>query len=301
MAIPIFRRFMAIAILCYWALASSAALTGYQKRNYDTISAIYNRTVYPTNLEFIANGSASVPPGLFNPNATGRITPVGNFSGFDDSTEYFFALAPIPQPPSYDAFTKAEVVEFTSGSPDVAASVVYFTSSVVNPNATNNGEFINYLKQVAFWRFDEKGAVLKYDAWIPNVRLYGSTTTPGSGPGTVAPPSPEVQASIIQTLCGTTQQLCTGANTQYNSTEDCVRTLSQRRFGDLDNIWDDNVTCRRIHILLARIRPEIHCPHVGPTGGGKCVPVSYNDVYFKDDVELFGEPEGQAFFDGFDY
>lgn len=43
---------------------------------------------------------------------------------------------------------------------------------------------------------------------------------------------------------------------------------------------------------------QIHCPHVGPTGGGKCVPISYNDVYF-DDVELFGEPEGQAFFDGF--
>lgn len=178
-------------------------------------------------------------------------------SELDDSTEYFFALAPVPQPPGYGAFTKAEVVEFTSGSPDVAASLVYFTSTVVNPNATNNGQFINILKQVAFWRFDEKGAVLKYDAWIPNLRLYGSVLTPDAGPGTVAPPPPEVQASFIQTFCGTTQQLCKGTNTQYNSTGDCVRILSQRRFGDLDNIWDDSVTCRRIHILLARIRPEV--------------------------------------------
>lgn len=180
-------------------------------------------------------------------------------SYLDDSTEYFFALAPVPQPPGYGAFTKAEVVEFTSGSPDVAASLVYFTTSVVNPNATNNGQYITSLKQVAFWRFDEKGAVLKYDAWIPSLRLYTSIRTPDGGPGSVAPASPEAQASVIQTLCGTTQQLCKGTNTQYNSTEDCVRTLSQRRFGDADNIWDDSVTCRQVHLLLARIRPEV-CP-----------------------------------------
>jgi hypothetical protein len=120
----------------------------YQKRNFDTVSKIYNLTVYPSNLAFIANGSASVPSGLFAANATGRITPVGNFSGFDDSTEYFFALAPIPLPPVYGAFTKAQVVEFTSGCPNIAASTVYFTNSVVNPNSTDNGKYLTTLKQV---------------------------------------------------------------------------------------------------------------------------------------------------------
>lgn len=32
---------------------------------------------------------------------------------------------------------------------------------------------------------------------------------------------------------------------------------------------------------------QIHCSHVGPTGGGKCIDVDYNDVYF-DDEALFG-------------
>lgn len=129
-------------------LAKGKDHRSYQKRNFDTISKIYNLTVYPNNLAFIANGSASVPPGLFADNATGRITPVGNFSGFDDSTEYFFALAPIPQPPVYGAFTKAQVVEFTSGCPNIAASTVYFTNSVVNPNSTDNGKYLTTLKQV---------------------------------------------------------------------------------------------------------------------------------------------------------
>ena len=30
----------------------------------------------------VPSDEASVPPGLFNPNATGRITPVGNFTDF---------------------------------------------------------------------------------------------------------------------------------------------------------------------------------------------------------------------------
>ena len=120
----------------------------YQKRNLQTITAIYNRTVYPENLAFIQNGTASVPAGLFNPNASGRVSPLGNFSGFQESAEYFFALAPVPRAPNYVAFTKAQVVEFTSGCPDVAASVVYFTNSVVNATAPNNGQYITTLKQV---------------------------------------------------------------------------------------------------------------------------------------------------------
>ena len=120
----------------------------YEQRNLQTITAIYNRTVYPENLAFLQNGSASVPAGLFNPNATGRVSPIGNFSGFQESTEYFFALAPVPQAPRYVAFSKAQIVEFTSGCPDVAASVVYFTNSVVNETAANFGQYVTTLKQV---------------------------------------------------------------------------------------------------------------------------------------------------------
>lgn len=120
----------------------------FQQRNLATITKIYERTVYPTNLEFVANGPASVPPGLFNENATGRITPVGNFTGFNDSTEYFFALAPVASPPSYIGFSDAKVVSFQSQCAEFASSIVYFTSRVIHPNASDDGEFVSTLKQV---------------------------------------------------------------------------------------------------------------------------------------------------------
>ena len=81
-----------ISAILLLTVACSAKLTGYKKRNFDTISKIYELTQYPNNLAFIANGSASVPPGLFNEKAQGRITPVGNFSQHSTSLRRGFRL-----------------------------------------------------------------------------------------------------------------------------------------------------------------------------------------------------------------
>jgi hypothetical protein len=107
--------------------------------------------------------------------------------------------------------------------------------------------------QIAFWRFDDTGAVLYYDAWIPNLKdytklLYGT------------PPTPAFKNATIEELCVDTQALCTGNNTQWNSTASCISALSSRHFGDWDEVWGDNVVCRTLHILLARLRPDVNSP-----------------------------------------
>ena len=130
--------------------AADNKAVNFVKRNLDTITKIYERNVYPTNLEFITKGPSSVPPGLFNANASGRITPLGNFTGFNDSTEYFFALSPVPQAPTYYGFSKIQIVEFQSQCANIASSVVYITMSVINPGAANNGTVVGTLKQVHY-------------------------------------------------------------------------------------------------------------------------------------------------------
>ena len=54
---------------------------GFRQRNLNTIQKLYNTTIYPNNQAFIMNGASAIPPGLFSANATGRISPIGNFSG----------------------------------------------------------------------------------------------------------------------------------------------------------------------------------------------------------------------------
>ncbi|KAL0259316.1 hypothetical protein SLS55_005052 [Diplodia seriata] len=274
------------------------AYEDFESRNLQTIQSIYNLTVYPNFLPIIANGSAAIPPGLFNPNATGRITPLGNFTGFEDSIEYFFALAPTPQGTSGKAIYAAEVVEFTSGCPSVAASVVYLKIGQVDPttggliNGTSSGTTTT-AKQVAFWNFDDDGQVLRYDAWLPNLQRWNSILL---GANFDDPPA---QDAFRRTLCPAVQQRCSGPNRQYDSEEDCVADLAAKPFGNYDEAWGDNIACRTIHVILAQIRPEIHCPHVGPNGGDgpdnyKCVDIDYSTEYFADE-KLYRDPEGVPF------
>jgi hypothetical protein len=121
---------------------------GFRQRNLKTIQSIYNLTIYPNNIPIVQHGGNAVPSGLFNLNAAGRVTPVGNFTGFNDSIEYFFAIAPQPVAPLFGVFSEAQIVEFSSDCPEVASSVVYLHTSSFNPNSTTNRQHLAPLKQV---------------------------------------------------------------------------------------------------------------------------------------------------------
>ena len=32
----------------------------------------------------------------------------------------------------------------------------------------------------------------------------------------------------------------------------------------------NTLMCRSVHELMVKHRPEVHCSHIGPTGGGQC-------------------------------
>ena len=144
------RASKSIIVTC-WLWVNSVTAVNFQTRNYNTIKAIYNTTIYPNNQEFIKHGVSAIPKGLFNDKASGRISPIGNFSGLEDSVEYFFGLTPPPQAPLFGTWTEAKLVSFTSGCPEVAASVVYGKTTGVNPNFTATyGKTISTIKQVRY-------------------------------------------------------------------------------------------------------------------------------------------------------
>ena len=105
-------------------------------------------------------------------------------------------------------------------------------------------------QQIAFWRFDDQGAVLYYDAWFTNLNDYTALLY-----GTA--PNPTYDSAVIESLCTEAEVLCTGNNMQYTSKEDCVSTLSAKPFGEWDEAWGDNIVCRILHILLAKLRPDV--------------------------------------------
>ena len=78
-------------------------------------------------------------------------------------------------------------------------------------------------------------------------------------------PTSAFQSEVIGELCTSAQELCSGSNIQYNSVDECISTLSAKPFGDWDELWGDNVVCRTLHILLAKLRPAVSTLSAGPT------------------------------------
>ncbi|KAK6342440.1 hypothetical protein TWF718_007841 [Orbilia javanica] len=316
-----------VVLLSTWlplssALPTNPKLTTYQKRNFKTVHQIYQYTIYPRQEAIITQVKNDTIPELaplFNPMATGRIQEIGNFTNFRHSIEYFFGLAPKPQGSAYSAIIEAELTQFSSDCPSVAASTVVFKVALMDPSKPGFGApgTYTYLKQTGFWHFDSAGRVDYYDLNIPALNefvtiLHGADFN-----------SKLVQLLATKQICQGTQKVCTGANTQYNpqiglsitnvlnslglsplldlplinqlglgslnlGELTCFARLSAKKFGTFDKLWADTVTCRIVHLMLAEVDPDDHCAHVGPTGGGKCVEFPYYDRQFND-VPLFGD------------
>jgi len=125
---------------------------------------------------------------------------------------------------------------------------------------------------VAFWKFDDDGAVLKYDAWITNLNAWieASTGIPIS--------NSQLEGGTIQQVCAVTQQRCTGSNTQWSSVDQCVSVLSQKPYGNYDETWGDNIVCRTIHLVLTQVRPEVSSVHVSRPSTDTELCVKYRSI-----------------------
>ncbi|MCJ1477113.1 hypothetical protein MMC13_005784 [Lambiella insularis] len=81
----------------------------------------------------------------------------------------------------------------------------------------------------------------------------------------------ELQSLLANSICNTTTQHCTGDNLQYANNTACVDYLTtQVPLGKINQLGFDTVVCRMLHQDMVSLDPDLHCPHVGPTGGGYC-------------------------------
>lgn len=214
--------------------------------------------------------TATAPNGTFAAAPVGRIRPLGVFTDLPQTLEYFYGITSAAGLRLLDF----EITQFVASPPYAFAKVDLPTISMVT-NATATASHIG------LWRFDEADRITGYDLDFAGI-------TPALAVVSVNYSSPiVVRQGLIPRLCASIQQLCTGGNQVYDSTEACVRFLTPlpvRRFEE-GNI----VACRAYHAPLARFRPDVHCAHVGPSGGGKCVDKPFESMY-EDDAKMLGLP-----------
>ena len=162
-----------------------------------------------------------------------------------------------------------EIVQFAAND-NITSATTIFTF-----NATTFGLLIPVTIDT-FITWNSAGQITQYDATFRWFGFLLDTVITVAG-GRINATSFEqarafVGSTLASTLCQTHTTFCTGANQQYASAAECFAFLTQSiPFGQAYALGRNTLLCRSVHEQMARIRPQVHCPHIGPTGGGMCV------------------------------
>ena len=219
------------------------------------------------------------------------------FDGRELNAEYIFGLFSEPDHVSLVGVPiEYNITQFVAND-DIASATTVF-----NFNATTFGLVVPVT--IDTWiQWNDDGKIVRYDAtfrWFDHLieTLFGAM---GKKLNTTSEEqiAEHISQVLAQTICKTHEENCHGENQQYESTDQCLDfLLNQTRFGKPFELGRDTLLCREVHELMVKYRPEIHCSHIGPTGGDYCVDERpymkvVTEQYFSKSWIPFGYGKGQ--------
>ncbi|KAJ9601902.1 hypothetical protein H2200_013617 [Cladophialophora chaetospira] len=218
----------------------------------------------------------SVNSTLFAENIVGRVDDSRTFYGRELNTEYVFG--------SFSALGENSSSIISVLGVPVNHSTTQFATSGNNVSVTElvyfNITLVDYLVpvQINIWlSFDGDRKISAYDAsfrwfsWLYDDLLKEFSARQGYGSDVTAA-SQDLKSGLIQQICERATIHCVGRNLQYNNSFECADMLFRKvRLGMSYEFGMNTILCRSLHALMVPLRPDIHCPHVGRTGGDMCV------------------------------
>lgn len=275
----------------------------------EKVARLYQSIIFPTPTAIVQN--TSLVADLFDPAVKTRISPLGEFPGFQGTLEYFYGLASF-----FTAQVQSVNIKTMTCTGNMVASatdLLFYTLDTDLPNYP----YYN-LTQFAFFSFDpDTHLITAIDADILNLGAAEDV------PDTIDPAtnrSRRLEAiGFVCTLtvygaaaAGIPQSLvpfnasvgtCQGKNTIWNNSlglsefDYCMAIMTGQipnpttgvpmPFGTYYRSNSNTVACRTIHALLTPYAPDVHCPHVSPGGGMTCVDMPYTVYYAHGKYDAF--------------
>ncbi|KAL7935781.1 hypothetical protein V8C35DRAFT_298228 [Trichoderma chlorosporum] len=225
---------------------------------------------YPNNIK----QTNEINSTLFADDVLGRVDITGQFQGAELNTEYIFAL--------FNNATKNDIPSYnTLFGPILESNIVHFSASGDIASATTVFTFDGFpavYSQDLVWTFlfNKQGQIQEYDLMFPLVEWSLddalNRTAQVFNLSSIDAAQVAIQQLIATSICAVHDKFCTGANQQYATNEECMNTLvNVKPLGRAYQWSQDTVGCRCVHQAMVSLRPEVHCPHIGPTGGDFCV------------------------------
>lgn len=276
------------------AAANQSDSAPLHSSRYALMEKLNNAFLYPNNVPIAKAGHTD----LFAEEIQGRVDITSTFDGMELNVEYIFGLfanlATSQVPTLLPVPLSWRMIAFASEGPVTTASAI-FDFQHLPTNTTLPVQVDSFL------RLDDEGRIQQYDIIFRRYTFASRYMTQKLVPyilantnSTDVPPdqiTPELISKLTskllaQSICATHTQYCLGSNQQYETQEACNEFLTTKiRLGQPDEMGMNTVLCRAIHVNMVSFRPDVHCPHVGPLGGGMCIDREYLSVveqdYFK--------------------
>jgi hypothetical protein len=237
------------------------------------VAAVYDLLVYPFSGQIITAYMAGLPSAgstLFSNISDGRVDPAGEFHNYSGFVEYFWGAAYYnPRVVSVDKI--ALLCE--QNKVTVRVNMLFNLYSYTDPTQV---QFVYNLTQSGIFRFGDDDLINGTELIIHNLGKSADATTPPL----------EQLIPLICSVYFNQYNPCTpqdhisrnDPNGYYSDFNDCVTFLSTKEEGSWDDLRSDTLLCRLYHAALAAI-DHFHCPHVGRSGGLKCVNTPYANYY----------------------
>ncbi|KAH8879169.1 hypothetical protein GQ53DRAFT_789476 [Thozetella sp. PMI_491] len=264
-----------------------------QEKLYELTTNFWTNFMYPNNCA----QAQAINSDLLAENVQGRIDLTRTFVGAELNTEYLFGLfCNLQSGTSFNVLGSPVNFTYTQfvGQGNLVANTVliYFNLSSVG--------LISPVSIQSYINFDSCGRISQYDAvfkwmdWQFQTVFAAAAALLGTTNLTLV--QEEVAGLLATNICGVADSYCTGSLQQYNSTEECMGFLTQQvPFGEAWQLGMNTLVCRDMHVNMVPFRPDVHCAHIGPTGGGYCsndrtYATSVEDVFFNDEEAMLQIP-----------
>nr|XP_019042637.1 hypothetical protein I302_09246 [Kwoniella bestiolae CBS 10118]OCF21567.1 hypothetical protein I302_09246 [Kwoniella bestiolae CBS 10118] len=267
-------------ILTVLGLASAAVLVNGAIPSDQAIGTVANfldNYLYPRNTEV----AASVNSTLFAEDVKGTVDVSTDFDGRELATEYLFGLfvnlAKDPMEPSpignplHAAIAQGNTVF-------VGVKFQFFYGALNQSFPVEIDALFNINDEFQVQEYD---LIFRRWAWatdlivpqlIPHMAKRVQNLT-GFSNGTYI-----LQQYLAQSTCNAALEHCTGVNQQYENFDQCMTFLNGLSLGQFYRLGENNLGCRYLHTPMLPFRPNVHCAHVGPSGGDMCVLRNYTEV-----------------------
>ncbi|PWY75058.1 hypothetical protein BO70DRAFT_388832 [Aspergillus heteromorphus CBS 117.55] len=226
----------------------------------------WDNFLYPANLAHISDNDTSI----FTASVQGRVDVTRTFTSRDLNNEYIFGLFSQPNHPGLFGIPIDYNITQFAATQDTVACTAVITFNITTFDLVAPGVI------TAWFQFSSTGRIAQYDAvfrwldflFVPIMQAAGRKFNVSDH----ALIQSRVADLLARTICETHERYCLGANRQYPSMEACYVFLTRDiRFGQPYEMGRNTLLCREVHDNMVRYNPDVHCPHIGPTGGAYCV------------------------------